>query len=283
MLPTRLAILGPGLLGGSLALAAAARIPGIDIRIWARRESALDEIRTRHLARLASTDPAEVVRDADLVILCVPIGAMPDLSEIIAPHLRSRTLVTDVGSVKADIVTRLAAIFEGRARFVGSHPMAGSEQAGLAAARADLFENATCILTPHDEPSRASAGEVAAFYTALGGIPRELSPAAHDEIVGLISHLPHLAAAALVNLVCERHGEALNFCGNGFRDTTRIASGPAAMWSEILRENSPALRRSLHGLIDHLHTALDLLDQPDALTTYLDTARAHRDRLTARH
>jgi prephenate dehydrogenase len=160
---TRLAIIGPGLLGGSIALAAR-RAGGFHVRVWARRDAAATELLQRGIAEIASTDLSLVVRDADLVVLAVPIGAMAELSRRLVSMIPSGTVVTDVGSVKAPVVRELTAIFGERGRFVGSHPMAGSELSGLDAAQAGLFDGAACIVTPDTLSNAAAVSAVHEFW-----------------------------------------------------------------------------------------------------------------------
>jgi len=275
---TRLAILGPGLLGGSIALAAR-RAGGFHVAAWARRGAAVAEMEKRALADVVSTDLAVVVEGADLIVLCVPIGAMGELARQIAPLLLPRAIVTDVGSVKAPVVDELRAIFATRGRFVGSHPMAGSEQTGLAAARAGLFDGAACIVTPDGQSDPEAVVAVHAFWEKLGGRVLELAPAAHDEVVALISHLPHLLAATLVNVVGGKNAGAFDFSGPGFRDTTRVAAGPPAMWAEILRSNQAAVRTAAEAMIEKLREITTLLGHDAPMTEFLTQAKAQRDLL----
>ena len=275
---TRLAILGPGLLGGSIALAAK-RAGGFHVAAWARREEAVQKMREREIADIASTELATALEGVDLVVLCVPIGVMGELARQIAPLLSSQAIVTDVGSVKAPVVEELAPIFNTPGRFVGSHPMAGSEKTGIDAARADLFDGAACIVTPDERADADAVTAVHNFWQTLGGRALELAPAQHDEIVALISHLPHLLAATLVNVVAEKNAEAFKFFGPGFRDTTRVASGPPAMWAEILRSNRDAVRHAAEAMIDKLGEIVTLLDRDAPMTEFLTQAKAQRDRL----
>ncbi|MDR3402937.1 MAG: prephenate dehydrogenase/arogenate dehydrogenase family protein [Chthoniobacter sp.] len=275
---TRLAILGPGLLGGSIALAAR-RAGGFHVGVWARRAEAVAELEQRALAEVASTDLAAVVQEADIVVLAVPIGVMASLARQIAPLLPAGAVVTDVGSVKAPVVETLSGIFAGRTHFVGSHPMAGSEKAGLEAARAGLFDGAPCIVTPDSQSDAAAVATIHNFWQTLGGRVLELSPAAHDEIVALVSHFPHLLAAVLVNLVAEKNGAAFDFAGPGFRDTTRVASGPPEMWTEILRNNHTAVRASVEAMIEKLREIATLLDHDASMNAFLTQAKTQRDQL----
>ncbi|MHA3775594.1 prephenate dehydrogenase [Verrucomicrobiota bacterium sgz303538] len=280
---TKLAVIGPGLLGGSLALAAR-RAGGFRVSLWARRREAVGELRSLNIADHASGDLLAVADGADLVIFCVPIGVMPDLARKIVPQLKPDTLVTDVGSVKAPVVEQLGAIFRGRARFVGSHPMAGSEQTGVRAARADLFDDAVCIVTPDANSESTAVHAISAFWRTVGCRVREISPEAHDEAVAAVSHLPHLAAAALVNAIADGHGDAFEFVGPGFRDTTRVASGPPDMWTEILKSNRRAVRKTTEAMIAKLEQFITLLDRdsPESETLmneFLTKAKAQRDSL----
>ena len=280
----RIAILGPGLLGGSLALALKART-GAHVAMWARREEAVAAVLDQRCADDASTNLARIVTGADTVVLAIPIGVMPDLARQIVPHLADGALVTDVGSVKGPVCSELSAIFAGGSRhFVGSHPMAGSEQTGLEAARSDLFDGAVCIVTPDENTAPPTVERAAAFWEAVGGQVRIVHPQEHDAIVATISHLPHLLAAVLVNTVSEKCPPAFDFCGPGFRDTTRIASGPPQMWTEILGENRAAVGNALDALIEKLRAAATVLssgssERDSSMNQLLTQAKAQRDRL----
>ena len=275
---TRLAIIGPGLLGGSIALAAR-RAGGFHVAIWARRPEAVAELQKRAVAEVASIDLAEVVREADIVVLAVPIGVMGALARQIAPLVPPRAIITDVGSCKEPVVEELSPIFAQRGRFVGSHPMAGSERTGLEAARAGLFDGAACIVTPDSRTDAEAVTTIHNFWQTLGGRVLELSPAEHDEIVAMVSHFPHLLAAVLVNLVAEKNAAALDFAGPGFRDTTRVASGPPEMWTEILRSNHTAVRASVEAMIEKLREIVTLLDHDASMNTLLTQAKTQRDQL----
>lgn len=278
----KLAIIGPGLLGGSIALAARERIPGAHLRIWARRKDALAAVEKIGVANVVSSDFSTVVTGAELVILCVPIGSMESIARAIVMLVDPETVITDVGSVKGAVIEKLAPIFQNRAHFIGSHPMAGSEKAGLEAARANLFEDAICMVTPEPGCAAEKVEILEKVWTSLGARTRLLSASEHDEIVALVSHLPHLLAATLVNLVCAENADSINFSGNGFRDTTRIAAGPPAMWAEILRSNRVPLRRAVQGMIEQLRASLANLDDANSapLESFLEKARAQRVKMT---
>lgn len=276
----KIAILGPGLLGGSLALALRERAPETRVAVWARREAAAEEV--RGICGLASTELTPVLEGANFAVLCVPIGVMPGLARQMAGLVEPGTVVTDVGSVKAPVVEALTPVFAGagRGRFIGSHPMAGSEQAGFSAARADLFEGSVCIVTPPEGADPALVEAAAGFWRRVGCEVKTLTPEEHDTNVGLVSHLPHLIAAALSNFVCTQKPEAVDFCGNGLRDTTRIASGLPGMWTEILASNRAELGRHLEAFISRLReVSRDIAGGNDAkLKEFLTEAQVLRDR-----
>jgi prephenate dehydrogenase len=277
----KLSILGPGLLGGSIGLAARQRKVARRVSMWARRPDAADQAYQLGAADEATHDLAKVVVDADLVVLATPIGAMKGLVEQILPVLPAGCVVTDVGSVKYPIVTALSDALAGKARFVGSHPMAGSEQSGIEAARRDLFENAVCIVTPREDTDKAALQLVYDFWKAIGCTVKTLAPLEHDEIVARISHLPHLVAAVVVNVVCSDGSHPLNFVGPGFKDFTRIAGGPFEMWTEICLENREEIGRALDSLIEELAKVRAAVENGDAveLRTMLKRAKHFRDEL----
>lgn len=281
MLFPSVAILSPGLLGGSLALAVRERLPGVEIRVWARREEVAQKVHALGMADMVSTDPGVIARGASLIVFCMPIGGMPEVAEQIAGVVGRETVVTDVGSVKQPVVERLGKIFRGHAEFIGSHPMAGSEQAGMEAARGDLFAGAVTILTPEEATPEASVARLADFWKAVGCRVVISSAFAHDEAVAFISHLPHLTAAVLVQTALGENPAALDWRGAGFMDTTRVASGPAGMWAEILIENREPVKKAVHGMIENLREVTKLLDAGDfeAVEHYLAEARETRDRL----
>ena len=280
----KLSILGPGLLGGSIGLAARHRKIARRVAIWARRPAAADQAYQLGAADEATNDLVKAVADAELVVLATPIGVMRALVDQIRPALPDGCVVTDVGSVKYPIVTALSDALNGKARFVGSHPMAGSEQSGIDAARRDLFENATCIVTPREDTDQAALKVVYDFWRALGCSVKTLGPLEHDEIVARISHLPHVVAAAVVNTVCTDGAQALNFAGPGFKDFSRIAGGPFEMWTEICLENREEIGRALNTLIEELGKVRAAVENADAveLRTMLKRAKHFRDELRFR-
>ncbi|MFM7100511.1 MAG: prephenate dehydrogenase, partial [Verrucomicrobiota bacterium] len=281
MLFPRVAIVGVGLLGGSLALAlrqagAAGTVVG-----WFRRRPARDEALARQLVDEATLDLAGAVAGADLVVLGTPLAQMPPLVRALAPHLPPGTLVTDVGSAKAALVAEVEPLVEAAgARFIGSHPMAGSDKSGLAHSRADLFQQALCVVTPTARTPASTTEQAAALWRAVGGTVIPLDPARHDVLVARASHLPHVAAAALVRQVLGpgHPPEQALLCATGFRDTTRVAGGSPEMWRDIALANRAALGPALAGLEEELRRFRRLLDaaDPAGLEQYFAEARQLR-------
>ena len=281
-----LAILGPGLLGGSLALAARARWPGLRIQMWARRAVALEEVRRRVQADVVTTDLAEAVAGATLIVLATPVETMPGLAaQLVELGLGDKVLVTDVGSVKGMVVEQLEPLLAAaQAVFVGSHPMAGSERAGIEAARADLFEQAACLLTPTERTPAWAVERLRQFWVGLGCRVMEMSPAQHDREVARVSHLPHLMAAVTTLAGLAQDTSVLRCAGNGFRDTTRVAAGDPALWTGIVMQNRTeivAAVRDAAGQIGQLLEMLESLDE-DSLHQWFAEAKSLRDQLVPR-
>ncbi len=250
------AILGPGLIGGSLALGLAERGLADRLMIYARSPRALDEIRLAGVDAELTQNPSEAVREADVVILCVPIEAMAGLVHECRDALKPTALVTDVGSVKGSVDRDLAPLLEDRALWIGSHPMAGSEQAGFSAARANLFVNAAVVITPTPQTRPEAKERAEQFWAALGGRILVYDPKWHDNAIAQVSHIPHLVASLLIGNVLD---EFLPAAGSGLRDTTRVASGSPELWTEIIWANRTAIRASLLPLtleLGKLHEAL---------------------------
>ena len=269
----KVAILGGGLLGGSLALALRDRT---GVALWGRRAETVDEARARGVDG-ATNDLDEAVDGADLVVLSVPVGAMPDLVErSLEAGLRADALVTDVGSVKRAVHGSLGPMLkEAGVAFIGGHPMAGSEERGMAAAREDLFSGSACLLTDDEAVGDPLAGKLERFWAGLGCRVSWTDAAAHDELVARISHFPHAMAAATA-LVGLTEPDAARFGGGGLRDTTRVASGDPAMWAEIFMENREALAGAVAGALGELGEMLAMLRGGDheAVRAWLERARA---------
>ncbi|HJQ83002.1 MAG TPA: prephenate dehydrogenase/arogenate dehydrogenase family protein, partial [Candidatus Binatia bacterium] len=283
----RLTVAGIGLVGGSLALAV--REAGLAREVVGLGRSAenLEVARQRGLVDRATSDPAAAVRDADVIVLAVPLRSTAAVAERLRPHARRGAILTDVGSVKTQIVAALEARWAAVGAVVGGHPIAGSEASGAAAARADLFRGRRCILTPTTTTDGGALARVRTLWEAVGARVEEMSPTTHDEILARTSHLPHLVAYALAAAVDDLHVDgraALDYAGTGFRDTTRIAASPASLWRDVALLNAPALRAALvefHLALDRIEERLAADDGP-GLEAALAAARAVRQRLGRR-
>jgi len=280
----RLAIVGVGLLGGSVAKAVRAQALAREIvgvgRDLARlgpalRDGALDRV---------TTDLAEGVAGADRILLAAPVLANETLLPRVWRAASPGAVLTDVGSTKRGIAAAADRLAAGRPEihFVGSHPMAGSEKSGYAVARVDLFQGATVVVTPTESSAAVAAKGVGEFWAALGARVVVLEPAAHDRAVAAISHLPHVAAWALVDAVARFEPDALSIAARGFKDTTRIAASDPEVWREILLDNREAVRGSLaafRGALDDLEALIASGDGP-ALTAFLARMKTARERLS---
>jgi prephenate dehydrogenase len=211
---------------------------------------------------------------------------MAGLVARMGPFLKSGAIITDVGSVKGSLARELAPLVrQAGVEFIGSHPLAGSEKAGVAAARADLFEGAVCLVTPTAYSSPETVARVEDFWKALGGCPLRLSPEAHDDLVSRSSHLPHVVAAGLANYVLSpvHPKEQALVCANGFRDTTRIAASSTEMWRDIALANRQNLSRVLGVFIEDLQEFRWALERQDvkAIEEFFAKAKQRRDHWNA--
>jgi prephenate dehydrogenase len=272
----KVAILGPGLIGGSLAMALRRGDAPWAVSLWTRRAESISPVEAALPDCRVSCDLASVVDGAEIVVLCTPPHAIGESGTRLASLLPPRVPVTDAGSVKERIVSALESALGGR--FIGAHPMAGSEQSGIAAARPDLYDGSLCILTPTENSDPSALEAVRRLWTAAGCRIHEMSPAAHDAAVARVSHLPHAAAAALVHaaLAADRSFSAL--AGSGYRDSTRIACGPEGLWAEILLENRKEVASGISDLQDHLEALKMAIARGDrgAIEAFLRTARILR-------
>jgi prephenate dehydrogenase len=277
-----LAIVGVGLLGGSVAKAArlgglARRVVGIG-RDAGRLQPALDD----GTLDLAVTDLDAGVREADFILLAAPVLTIEGLLERVWRAAPDGALITDVGSTKRNIVRAAERLAATRSlAFVGSHPLAGSEQAGYHVARADLFRGATVVVTPTEATELAALKNTTEFWEALGARVSSLDPETHDRTVAAISHLPHLIACALVDGAARVEPSALELAARGFRDTTRIAAGDPDMWTEIFLANRDALSASVEAFREALADLQRAIDagQADALRAVLARIKAMREQL----
>lgn len=274
----QIAILAPGLLGGSLALALQSRFPSLTLSIYARRESALQEMKEAGLKARFFTDPREAVSQADLTVLCMTVGAMPKIAQEIKDSLKKGSLVTDVGSIKGPLDSVIRQALGNQVEWIGSHPMAGGEKTGFKAASASLFEGATTLITPLPSTPAQVQELIKTFWESVGCKVVVTTPEAHDQMVAQISHLPHLVASALVRSVSS---ESLKVRGPGFRDTTRVAAGSAEMWTEIALQNRSEIQKSIQQIQAELKELDQYLTAEDSvsLKKWLEKASSIRSQL----
>lgn len=260
-LKQRVAILGPGLIGGSLALALSRDCSPYQVSVWARSGSSAAAAAARLPACLVSTDPEAVLGNASVAVFCMNPEAITHCAGLFAGFIAADAAVTDAGSVKAGISASLKKLFGGR--FVGAHPMAGSEESGIGAARADLFESALCILTPDDAAHPQAAARIEALWTSAGCRLHHMTPAAHDAAMARISHLPHAVASALVQAALAGDPGRNQLAGGGYRDSTRIAAGPPGLWTEIFLANQSELSTALADVQERLETLRGAIETGD--------------------
>ncbi len=279
--PSRITVLGPGLLGGSLLMALRQHLPEARLQAWARRPESVQDVLARKIADLASSNVSEACEDADLIVLCTPLDRMGPLAEEIA---KAKTapgcVVSDVGSVKAPLVSSLEQIFSKTGcQFIGSHPMAGSERAGLEAARADLFQGSVCVITPTLFTTDHALQRARWLWALLGCRLLEMPPDEHDRKAARISHLAHLTAVITTLAALRPDISAADCAGNGFRDTTRIAAGDPSMWTGIISQNRAEVIAALQDTREALAEMLDAVQSQDdkALLQLLREAKHLRD------
>src|SRR5687767_10572060 len=276
----KVTLIGVGLLGGSLGMALRQKSLAKNVVGYVRRQASIDECVRAKAVDSATGNILEAVADADLIVFCTPLGQMKALAQQMAPALKKDAIVTDVGSVKVSVTNDLEPIIKKvGGHFVGSHPMAGSEKMGVQAARADLFQDAICIVTT--KTASTWSRRVEDLWKSVGGKPLRLTAAQHDEFVSRSSHLPHVVAAELVNYVLSpaHPKEQAKVCATGFRDTTRIASGSPEMWRDIALANRDNLSRVLGVFIDDLRGLQHALDSQNvaAIEEFFRHAKERRD------
>jgi cyclohexadieny/prephenate dehydrogenase len=241
----KIALIGIGLIGGSIALEARKR--GLARSIVAATRSA-ETAATANRLKLTDhcgTDIAAAVKDADLVVVCTPVGACGPAARAMAPALKPGAIVSDVGSVKQTVIADMAPHLPKNVHFVPAHPVAGTEHSGPEAAIYDLFQGRWCILTPLPDSDAKAVDRLQAFWEALGSNVNRLDPANHDRVLAITSHLPHLIAYTIVGTADDLGGhlnsEVLKYSAGGFRDFTRIASSDPTMWRDVFLNNREAV------------------------------------------
>jgi prephenate dehydrogenase len=278
MLLDTLTIVGVGLVGGSIGLAARRR--GVVRRVLGvgRQPAVLEVAASLGAIDEPAPDLAAAVRQTDLAVFCTPVRLIAEQVLEAATCCRPGTVLTDAGSTKAQIVAAVAGRLPAGVHFVGGHPLAGSEKRGPEHATAELFQGRAVVLTPTPETDVRAVDLVSGFWEALGARARLMSPAEHDRALALTSHLPHLAASAVAGVVPR---ELLDLAATGFRDTTRIAAGDASLWPDIFRQNRAAVLDAVDRLLERLRLYRAALADDDlaTLVTLWNEGKATRDAL----
>lgn len=275
----QVAIIGVGLIGGSLGLALKEKKIAKKITGVGRREESLKIAQEMHEVDEATTDLVSGVKEADLVVIATPLDLTVETFKKILPHLKKGCVVTDVGSVKGPILKRIDHPF-----FIGGHPLAGSEKRGPQAARVDLFREATVVLTPVKKTDEKALALVKGMWQALEAKVLFLDCEVHDRLVAFTSHLPHILATSLTNLigeVAEKEKRVLSLMGEGFRDTTRIAASPPNMWKEICLANREDISKAIKKFKEILSEMEEALsrEERDNLLHKFEKAKEIRDKL----
>lgn len=264
---SKLALFGVGLIGGSVALAlkqagAVAEVVGVG----------RSQVNLEHACKLGiidriAVDAADAVSDADIVLLAVPVGQMAAIMQAIAPHLGAHTIITDAGSTKQDVVALMQQhLGMHLSNCVPAHPIAGAELSGAGAARADLYQSKNLVITPFDAVQTEAANQVSALWQTCGAKVSSMQAAEHDAIFAAVSHLPHLLAYALVDMIAQRPNadQLFSFAASGFRDFTRIAGSSPEMWRDIALANQSALLAELDAYQTQLKALRNALQEMDS-------------------
>ena len=252
----KLALVGIGLIGSSIALAARRQGLAEVIAITTRKGETLAEAKDLRLGDIYTLDAAEAVRGADLVILCTPVGAYESVIKSIAPALEKSAILSDVGSVKEHVLKVVAPHVPEGVYFIPGHPLAGTEHSGPAAGFAELFAGRWCVLTPAADVEPAATERLAAFWRGMGSNVETMDAAHHDMVLAITSHVPHLVAYNIVGTVADleadTQSEVIKFSASGFRDFTRIAASDPVMWRDVFLTNRDAVLEMLGRFLEDL-------------------------------
>jgi prephenate dehydrogenase len=282
---TRVAIIGVGLLGGSLALALKQHQLAHAIVGYGRNIANLREAQAAKLIDEIATDVVHAVTDADLIVLATPVGQFADLLTNIAPYLAPYAIVIDVGSTKADVAEHFTTYLNNHLPYcVPCHPIAGAEKSGWQHAQADLFMGRTTVICPLSKTLSVAQQRIMTMWQTIGSHCVTSNPQSHDYTYGMVSHLPHLLAFAMMNQIgqADHPEQLLNAAGTGFRDFTRIAASHPQMWCDISLANRHNLLNGINGFMSQLSQIQTMLqhEDADALHAWISHAAQLRRKLT---
>lgn len=268
----RLTLIGIGLIGSSIALAAKRAGLVSEIAVQTRSKKTLERAVALGLGDSYSLDPAEAVKGADLVIVCVPVGASEEIAQQIGPALKPGAIISDVGSVKSSVVAQMLPHLPNTVHFVPAHPIAGTEHSGPDAGFAELFEGRWCILTPVDGTDTAAVDRLVTFWRGIGANVEVMSPGHHDLVLAITSHIPHLIAYNIVGTAADMEEnvrqEVIKFSASGFRDFTRIAASDPTMWRDIFLHNKDAVLEMLGRFTEDLTSLQRAIRRGDGDTLF---------------
>jgi prephenate dehydrogenase len=236
----KVTILGVGLIGASFALGLKDHGLCREVIGCGRREENLNRAKEKKIIDIVELDPATACKGSDLVLFATPVGIFIDLAKKITGSLKKNAIVTDVGSVKGKLVRDMEALMPESVFFVGAHPVAGSDRSGIETAAANIFNGAKCIISPTENTDKTALNRITSLWKTFGSVVKLINPDEHDRIYAAVSHLPHLIAYEIVNTVAAIDSSYLAFSGQGFKDSTRIASSHPELWRDICilnREN----------------------------------------------
>jgi prephenate dehydrogenase len=270
----KVTILGVGLIGASFALALKKHRLCSEITGYGRSEQNLRRAKDRNIIDSFDPDPAKACCGSDLVVFATPVGSFSGVAEKISSALKMKAIITDVGSVKGRLVRDMEKLMPPGVFFVGGHPIAGSDRSGIDAAAPEIFKGAKCIITPTPNTDKSALEKVTAVWKTFGSAIRFLDPDEHDRIYAAVSHLPHLIAYEIVNTVSDMNESYLAFSGQGFMDTTRIASSQPELWRDICILNKDNLLESIEIFKNNLDRVSQYLRAYDSESLERDFKRA---------
>jgi len=270
----KVTILGVGLIGASFALAMRKHGLCNEIAGHGRKEDNLIRAKEKGIIDSFDLDPSKACAGADLVLFSVPVGSFVDLLTKIKGALKKNAIVSDAGSVKGRLVRDMEILMPEGVHFVGAHPIAGSDRSGIDSAGADLFKGAKCIITPTEKTGEEALAKITALWQTFGSVIKIMNPDEHDRIYAVVSHLPHLIAYEIMNTVADMDASYLAFSGQGFKDTTRIASSAPELWRDICLLNKDFILESLEIFKRNIDRASQYLRDSDAESIERDFRKA---------